>query len=206
MLLNQQFKKYNSMLVPMCKYAASETAVRIADNAVAVLGGSGYMRDYAVERHLRDSRITTIYEGTSQIQVVAAVRPVLGGAAAALAGDLLDREWPVEIESLVEDVKKALSLLAESVAFVDGRRDARYTDLHARRLVDMACICIVGALFCGQAAADETKRIVVRRWLDTKLVEAEMLRNVVCSGDRTVLDEFDILSGAGQVVSPRSKE
>lgn len=202
----KKFKKYNSMLVPMCKYAASETAVRIADSAVAVLGGSGYMRDYAVERHLRDSRITTIYEGTSQIQVVAAVRPVLGGAASALAGDLLDREWPAETKPIVEDVKKIVSMLEESVAFVEGCRDARFTDLHARRLVDMACMSIVGALFCGQAAADQNKRTVARRWLETKMVEAEMLRNVVCSGDRAVLDEFEILSGARQITLDVNKE
>jgi alkylation response protein AidB-like acyl-CoA dehydrogenase len=46
----------------------------VADTAIQVLGGSGYMKDYAAERYLRDARITTIYEGTSQLQVVAAVR------------------------------------------------------------------------------------------------------------------------------------
>ena len=170
--------------------------MRIADDAVAVLGGSGYMRDYAVERHLRDSRITTIYEGTSQIQVVAAVRPVLGGAASALAVDLLDREWPAGVEPIVEDVKKIVARLEEAVAFVDGTRDAGYTDLHARRLVDMACVAVVGALFCGQAAADESRRAVVKRWIRERTAEVEMLKAVVCSGDRAVLDTFDLLSGA----------
>jgi len=50
--------------------------VRVANDALQVLGGSGYMKDYPVERYLRDARITTIYEGTSQLQIVAAVRGV----------------------------------------------------------------------------------------------------------------------------------
>ena len=68
------------MLTPMSKYYCSEMCDRVAYNAIQVLGGSGYMKDYAAERYLRDARITTIYEGTSQLQVVAAVRGVSSGA------------------------------------------------------------------------------------------------------------------------------
>ena len=74
--LGRSLKRMNGMLTPMCKYYCSEMSVRVAHNAIQVLGGSGYMKDYAAERYLRDSRITTIYEGTSQLQVVAAVRGV----------------------------------------------------------------------------------------------------------------------------------
>ena len=55
------------MLTPMSKYYASEMSMRVANDADPVLGGSGYMKDYPAERHLRDARITTIYEGTSQL-------------------------------------------------------------------------------------------------------------------------------------------
>ena len=73
------YKRLNGMLTPMSKYYASEMCCRVSDTAIQVLGGSGYMKDYAAERHLRDARITTIYEGTSQLQVVAAVRGVASG-------------------------------------------------------------------------------------------------------------------------------
>jgi alkylation response protein AidB-like acyl-CoA dehydrogenase len=72
-------KRVNGMLTPMSKYYASEMCMRVANTAIQVLGGSGYMKDYAAERYLRDARITTIYEGTSQLQVVAAVRGVSSG-------------------------------------------------------------------------------------------------------------------------------
>ena len=62
--------------------------MRVAHDAIQVLGGSGYMKDYPAERYLRDARITTIYEGTSQLQVVAAVRGVSSGAF-----DVWTEEW-----------------------------------------------------------------------------------------------------------------
>ena len=72
-------KRLNAMLTPMSKYYASEMAIRVADTALQVLGGSGYMQDYPAERYLRDARITTIYEGTSQLQILAASRGVSSG-------------------------------------------------------------------------------------------------------------------------------
>ncbi len=76
---SRQYKRLNSMLTPMSKYYASEMCCEVSDTAIQVLGGSGYMKDYAAERHLRDARITTIYEGTSQLQVVAAEKGVTSG-------------------------------------------------------------------------------------------------------------------------------
>jgi 3-(methylthio)propanoyl-CoA dehydrogenase len=67
--LSRDLKRVNSMLTPMSKYYASEMCCSVADTTIQVLGGSGYMRDYPAERYLRDARITTIYEGTSQLQV-----------------------------------------------------------------------------------------------------------------------------------------
>ena len=78
--LSRTLKRINGMLTPMSKYYCSEMCIRVANDAIQVLGGSGYMKDYAAERYLRDARITTIYEGTSQLQVVAAVRGVTSGA------------------------------------------------------------------------------------------------------------------------------
>ncbi|MBO7680793.1 MAG: acyl-CoA dehydrogenase family protein, partial [Thermoguttaceae bacterium] len=71
---SRQLKKLNSMLTPMSKFYCSEMSIRVANDAIQVMGGSGYMKDYPAERYARDARITTIYEGTSQLQVVAAIR------------------------------------------------------------------------------------------------------------------------------------
>jgi alkylation response protein AidB-like acyl-CoA dehydrogenase len=75
-------KHYNKLadaLTPMLKLMSSEFCNQICYDAVQVHGGTGYMKDFPVERMYRDARITTIYEGTSQMQVVAAIRAVING-------------------------------------------------------------------------------------------------------------------------------
>jgi 3-(methylthio)propanoyl-CoA dehydrogenase len=191
----RRLKRANAMLTPMSKYVASEMSMRVANSAVAVLGGSGYMRDYAVERHLRDSRITTIYEGTSQLQVVAAVGGVMAGGAHALVEELLDRSWPEAAASLAARIRDGLALLDEAVAFAKGRPGAGYVGLYGRRLVDMACALVIAALLADQATASEAKLAVARRWLALKLPELRMNRDLVVSGDETAVAKFDALAG-----------
>jgi len=171
--------------------------MRVANDAMAVLGGSGYMRDYPVERHLRDARITTIYEGTSQLQVVAAVRGVSSGTAQAIVEKLLDREgpWPDDVRPLVERIRAGLDDLAEAVAFVKDQGGTEYMDLHGRRLVDMAIVLVVGVLFCDQATAKDAKLAVARRWLAAKLPELRMNRERILSGDRSAVRDFETLAG-----------
>jgi alkylation response protein AidB-like acyl-CoA dehydrogenase len=191
----RRFKRYNGMLTPMSKYYASEMSMRVANSSVAVLGGSGYMKDYPVERHLRDSRITSIYEGTSQLQVVAAVRGVCAGTAHNVIEDLLNRSWPDTVAPLVEQVKQGLSQLDEAVAFVKAQAGSEYMDLYGRKLVDMSCALVIGALFCDHAVASERKLAVARRWLFAKLPEVRMNRDLVCSGNQAVMTDFPALAG-----------
>ena len=142
------------MLTPMSKYYASEMCCRVADTAIQVLGGSGYMKDYAAERYLRDARITTIYEGTSQLQVVAAVRGVASGTFDNWAAP---REAVVYDDPLLEELKGKLieghRRLGEAIQFAK-QRTTDYLDLSGRRLVDSAIALIVGHLFLGQATQE----------------------------------------------------
>jgi alkylation response protein AidB-like acyl-CoA dehydrogenase len=191
----RRLRRANAMLTPMSKYVASEMSMRVANAAIAVLGGSGYMRDYAAERLLRDSRITTIYEGTSQLQVVAAMGGIAAGTAGGVVEELLDRTWPEQVIPLVERVCEAQGLVVEAVDFAKRRQGDGYIELYGRRLMDMACSVIIGALLCGQAAASDRKLPAARRWLAAKMPEVEMNRRLVCSGDDSVLTQFDALAG-----------
>jgi hypothetical protein len=202
---SRKYKRLNGMLTPMSKYYASEMSMRVANGAMAVLGGSGYMRDYPVERHLRDSRITTIYEGTTQLQVVAAVRGVTSGSAAALVNELLaGRTWPEELAGCAQQIARGAKLLEEAVAFVKAQGAAEYMDLHGRRLVDMAIYLITAALFLDQAAARpgeapaparQRKAAVLRRWLTVKMPEVGMNHHIITSGDRSAITDFALLAG-----------
>jgi hypothetical protein len=153
------------------------------------------MKDYPVERYLRDSRITTIYEGTSQLQVVAAVRGVASGIAANVMGELLDRDWPEDVSGMIEEIRGGLEDLNEAVAFTKAEGGGEYMELHGRRLVDMAITLIIGALFCDQATANDKKKKVARYWLSKKLPELRAAKEMVCSGDRQPIVEFETLAG-----------
>ena len=110
------------MLTPMSKYYSLEMCNRAAYNAIQVLGGSGYMKDYAAERYLRDTRITTIYEGTSQLQVVAAVRGVSSGAFETWTDEHDEKEYadPVlaELKQKLIDAKRRI---LEAIQFVKSQ-------------------------------------------------------------------------------------
>jgi hypothetical protein len=190
----RKYKRVNGLLTPMCKYYASEMSMRVANGAIAVLGGSGYMKDYPLERHLRDSRITTIYEGTSQLQIVAAVRGVTSGTAVNHLRELLEGDWPEELAGMVERIEAGAALLEEASAFAKGQ-GTEYMDLMGRRLVDSAIALIVGALFCREARRDESRRPVAARWLATKLPEVRMHHEFILSGERSPMTDFEALAG-----------
>ncbi|MHC4360682.1 MAG: acyl-CoA dehydrogenase family protein [Planctomycetota bacterium] len=97
---SRKYKRFAAMLTPMSKYYCSEMCNTVAYDSIQVLGGSGFMRDYACERHARDARITTIYEGTSQLQIVAAVRGVCSGTAEKLIAEYRQQDYDQELNDL----------------------------------------------------------------------------------------------------------
>jgi hypothetical protein len=153
--LKEQLRRLDrlaSMLTPMSKYFCSEMANRVAYDSMQVLGGSGYMRDYAVERHARDARITTIYEGTSQLQVIAAVRGVCSGTAEKYLTELEQKNYDPQLEDLLAKLAEGTKQLKHAVAFVKPQ-GTEYMDLYGRPLVDIAIDLIVGYLFCDYASS-----------------------------------------------------
>ena len=148
--LSRTFKRMNGMLTPMSKYYCSEMSIRVANTTIQVLGGSGYMKDYAAERFLRDARITTIYEGTSQLQVVAGVRGVTSGA---LDSWVEPHERKTYGDPLLDELKQRLiearQRVVEAVVFVKSKGTS-YLDLSGRRLVDSAIAIIIGHLFLAR--------------------------------------------------------
>ena len=164
------YAAFNKMLTPMAKYYASEMSMRASNGAVAVLGGSGYMKDYPVERYLRDARITTIYEGTSQLQVVAAIAGVMAGLYRDVVADVL--EGVKMTDTLLASLEKVNALMAEldgAVEYVKAHPEGKvYHDLHARKLVDAAIGVIIGALLIRFAAKFAEKEVVLGYWLEAK--------------------------------------
>jgi len=193
--VSRSLRRLNSMLTPMSKYYASEMCCWVADRTIQVLGGSGYMKDYAAERYLRDARITTIYEGTSELQIVAAVRGVASGTFATWVQDYEQKTYDdPALEELKQQLVEARARIDEAIAFVK-QKSASYLDLCGRRLVDVAIAVIVGHLLLGQAAANQRKRVVARRFIGQRLPEIEMNCAQILLGDTAPLDDYAALAG-----------
>jgi len=167
----------------------------VTHDAIQVLGGSGYMKDYAAERYLRDARITTIYEGTSQLQVVAAIRGVTSGAFENYVAEFEKTEYA---DPLLAELKQRLvgarQRIAEAIQYVKGKSTA-YLDLSGRRMVDSAIAVIVGHLFLGQGVHSDRKKRVARRFIEGQLPAIAMNLQQVLSGDTSALDEYELLAG-----------
>ena len=183
------------MLTPMSKYDGSEMCCRVADTAIQVLGGSGYMKDYAAERHLRDARITTIYEGTSQLQIVAAVRGVSSGTFETYVApfEQIDYDEPL-LEELKQKLLEGKQRVVEAVQFVKGQSTS-HLDLSGRRLVDAAIAVICGHLLLAQGAKSDRKKRVAKRFIESRTPIVRLNCELVLSGDTTPLDEYELLAG-----------
>jgi len=134
----KMYQKLADIYTPLAKGMSSEYCNQLAYDAVQIHGGSGFMKDYPVERIYRDARITSIYEGTTQLQVVAAIRGVTTGA-------YLSQIRVYEATKLApeyEYLRRTLIILTDdyeqAVKKVTSLEDNEFIDFHARRLVEMA--------------------------------------------------------------------
>lgn len=211
----RRYGRYAGMLTPMTKYLSSEMCNRVTYNSIQVLGGSGFMRDYACERLARDARITTIYEGTSQLQVVAGVRGVCSGTLEKYLEEIAAEKYEPQVKDLLAILKENTELLLKAVAFVKDK-GVEYMDLHGRELVDAAICIICGYLFCGQASSKvdievetgktdngtgkmsmkQRKLMIAQRYVTKNSSLIKSLMESVVSGNVSSLEQYDALAGA----------
>lgn len=132
------FNKLADSLTPLAKGMNSEFCNQNAYDALQIHGGSGFMMDYPIQRIARDARITSIYEGTTQLQVVAAIRFVMNGSYSAQLQEWESKEVSEEMRPLQAVAQRLSSLFNEAVARVKEVGEQEFQDLCARHLVEMA--------------------------------------------------------------------
>ena len=158
----QEMKFYNRLadgFTPLAKMFASEYANEVAYDSIQIHGGSGYMKDYACERLYRDARIMNIYEGTTQLQVVAAINHVTKGT---YLEQIMRYEENARTEAteamgaqLVE-LRKVYEQVVERVESIDKETNG-YKEFHSRRLVEIAGYIIMSHIMLRQAAECEAE-------------------------------------------------
>ena len=155
-------QKYYSRLAdaftPLAKGMTSEFCNQNTYDAIQIHGGSGFMKDYTCERLYRDARITSIYEGTTQLQVVAAIRHVTTGT---YLNKMKEYE-AIEVKPEFEAIKNTLVFMTQqfdnAVQTVTGVKEPAFNDFMARRLVEMAGHIIMGYLLLEDAQRNDDFR------------------------------------------------
>lgn len=181
-----EYKYYSKLadaFTPMGKGMTTEYANQNAYDAIQIHGGSGFMKDYACERIYRDARITNIYEGTTQLQVVAAIRHVTTGTYLSRI-----REYEaINYKPELGDLKKKLMAMTETyeklVAMVLDTKDNEYLDFQARRLVESGAHCVMGYLLLQDANVDETYRRSAEVYINYGQAEVNKINGYISSFD-----------------------
>jgi len=154
----KSYKKKADFFTPLIKLMGSEYSNEIAYDSLQVHGGTGFMKDFPIERIYRDARITSIYEGTSQLQVVAAIRGVTTGFYNTQMEAYATQITNHELDFLKRELQTMVDEYSESTAKVQKVNDKEFSDFHARRLVEMAAHIIMGYLLVLDSQRDNEYR------------------------------------------------
>ena len=151
---HQEMKKYTRLadaFTPLAKGMNSEYANQNAYDAISIHGGSGFIMEYKCQRLFRDARIFSIYEGTTQLQVVAAIRYITNGTYLSIIKEMLENEVSDDLKALKERVAKLVDLYEAAINKVKEANDQAVHDFLARRLYNMTGDIVMSLLILDDA-------------------------------------------------------
>ena len=173
---NEQLKeavKVVSLLTPITKYLLSEAANKITYDALQIHGGTGYMKEFMVERLARDARITNIYEGTSQMQIVAASGGVINDVLVEYFNECEKKEYKGSLERLLDGLKEIRELFLDSLKYVKDKKDNAFQEVASKDLVEMYSYLYIGYLLLNEANEDQHRIFTAKRFIIDSLSKAK---------------------------------
>ncbi len=194
--LREELKKYQALaalMTPICKAYNTEMANQVAYDGIQIHGGTGYMKEFSAERYYRDARITNIYEGTTQLQVVAAIGGVVKGVAMDLIADYEKNIDFTHVEQYHKTVKEMAGILDKAIAFVREKGDNDFQDYHSQRLVDMTTYTVIGYLMLRDASFSERKKDVLKYYLEYAYYDVKKFSEIILSDTRSLLEKKEAI-------------
>ena len=176
------------VLTPFSKYFNAEMANKTTYDGLQVMAGNGYMKDYDMERYYRDARITNIYEGTSQLQVVASVGGILAGVLDKEFDKFKELQFNDDLALLIDIVKTMILSFNTAVQSVKDKKDHEYTDFVAERIVKMGLDIYILTLFLDAATKNDRKVKLAKIWIEEAKLRIKENSEFVISGNRNVID------------------
>jgi hypothetical protein len=183
------YTKLAAVLTPMSKAYCTEIANEVAYDGVQIHGGTGYMHDFSAERYSRDARITNIYEGTTQLQVVAAIGGVIQRTLDPVIEEFAKLPYKGVLARKCKKLAAMHAKLQKAVAFVHEKKDSNYQSLMAGALVEMETSVFIGYLMLRDALKDSSREVLVQKFVLNAESDFEAQYALVMSNDFTTIDK-----------------
>ncbi|MBK7257805.1 MAG: acyl-CoA dehydrogenase family protein [Ignavibacteriae bacterium] len=170
------------LMTPLSKYVLTESANKITYDALQIHGGTGYMKEFRVERLARDARITNIYEGTSQLQIVALYGSVINDIMRADFEKNEAREYRGGLAQLAASLKEIRALFLDCLRYVNEKKDKSYQEVAAKDLVELYGYLVIGYLLLDEAGENDRKVFIANRYILSSLASARRNAESIKSG------------------------
>jgi hypothetical protein len=180
---------------PLCKYYATEISSHVTRQAIQVHGGIGYMAESPVGHYHSDSIITTIYEGTSEIQASFALKEMSKGALFATLGAARAElgRLSASVPDLAALVSKGIDCIERSVPALMG--DPQYALLNAKRVCEMVIDVVASSELLLQAGLSEQRHALATAFVHRRMPVVEQNGNRISSGGATRIHDYDRILG-----------
>ena len=166
---------------------------RVCYQAMQVHGGAGYMREFNVERHFRDIRVTNIYEGTSQLQVVAAIGKLLNRSLDPLLAEWQAAEYPADMATEEAVLAELTELLDRSTGALKALPERERVDYYAVDLVEMAIWVVGGWLMLRDTIVADDKKPIARVYVASVAPKVRAAAEVVLASNPFPLEAIGVL-------------
>jgi len=177
-----RFKEANriaALLTPMSKYALTENANKLTYDSLQIHGGTGYMKEFSVERLARDARITNIYEGTSQLQIVAAIGGVINDIFASFFSERGKKEYKGNLAQLADKLVEMRKSFLDCLKYVTDKSDKHFQSVAAKELVEIYSYLYTGYLLMDEAEIDSRKVFIANRYILEAAAKTRMNAEVI---------------------------
>lgn len=169
----KELTKLANFLTPLSKYTITEASNKITYDSLQIHGGTGYMKEFKVERLARDARITNIYEGTSQLQIVAAIGGVINDILKDHFAQKAAKEYKGALQRLNNYLKEIRVIFEDSLHYVIEKKDSTFQDVAAKDLVELYSYLYIGYLVLEEAEEDSRKVFIANRYIINSLSNAQ---------------------------------
>ncbi len=189
--LKTDLKRYTrlaSLFTPLAKSSAAEMANKVAYDAIQIHAGVGFTKEFDVERHYRDARITNIYEGTTQLQAVAAMGGIIAGVVSERLSDYEENYNLTQLGDPFKTAQQMRSNLEMAISFIKGKSDSTFQEYHATRLVNMTCDTIYAYLLCRDGLQSERKANMAKIFINKANFRVKSTLDYILANDHSIID------------------